>query len=143
MKVLKARSMILISMMSNLTTYVFQFHDDTSVTRIPFAKWKRIREGEERVKEYANGKMYIAYAYILLENRKPDYCPIIEGSIYYFDAMGYVIKTLTRIDLLRELYEKDDDAIDFNYHRQKVDYFKKHQWQLNSSQIQEVIKMIW
>ena len=130
-------------MMSNLTTYVFQFNDNTDVVRIPFAKWNRIREGEERVEEYANKKMYIAYAYILLENRKPGYCPIIEGSIYYFDAMGYVIKNLPVTDLLTELYEMDSDVIDFNYHRGKADYFIKHYWELDSSQIKKVVNLIW
>lgn len=77
--------------MSGLTEYVFHFENHGEVIRIPRARWNRIRDGEEPVKDYANKKVYIAYAYILLENRKPDYCPRIDGAIYYFDNTGKII----------------------------------------------------
>lgn len=64
--------------MSGLTEYVFHFKSSGEVMRIPYAKWKRIREGEEVIVEYASQAIYIAYAYILLEKRKPDYCPRID-----------------------------------------------------------------
>lgn len=130
-------------MMSNLTTYVFHFLEPEKVVRLSYAKWNRIFLGEEKLPNYSNKLIYIAYAYISLENRKPAYCSIIEGSIYYFDAMGYLIKTLPRIDLLQEMYEINSDVIDFNYHKEKADYFKQHQWQLNLKQIGVVLDCIW
>ena len=130
-------------MMSNLTTYVFHFLESDKVVRLPYAKWNRICSCEEALPKYSNKSIYIAYAYIELENRKPVYCPVIEGSIYYFDAKGYLIKKLPRIDLLKELYEMDSDVIDFNYHKENFDYFKQHQWQLDSNQIQAVLDCIW
>lgn len=77
--------------MAGFTEYVFHFKQSVEVVRIPYAKWKRIREAEEVIVEYANQVVYIAYAYILLENRKQDYCPRIESAIYYFDNRGKVI----------------------------------------------------
>lgn len=130
-------------MMSNLTTHVFHFLEPDKVVRIPYAKWNRICSGEEILPNYSNKLIYIAYAYISLENRIPVYCPIIEGSIYYFNTAGYLIKTLPRMDLLKEMYEIDSDVIDFNYHKEKYDYFKQHQWQLNSKQIGVALDHIW
>ena len=55
--------------MASHTVYIFYFSDDGSVTRIPYAKWKRISSGKESVKAFANASIRIAHAYILLENK--------------------------------------------------------------------------
>ena len=83
-------------MMNSLTTYVFQFKASGDVVRLPYAKWNRVCSCDEPLREYSNQSIYIAYAYIFLENRKPDYCPRIEGAIYYLDTSGYVIKTMPK-----------------------------------------------
>ncbi len=130
--------------MSSLTEYVFRFDQYGDVVRIPYAKWNRIREGEEVIVEYANQAIYIAYAYILLENRKPDYCPRIDGAIYYFDEMGYVI--LGRpyyFDLLQDLEEYAGGAINLQHHKNKKATAEKYRWKLKPNQIQKVIDCIW
>ena len=94
-------------MMSNYTVYIFQFCENGDVVRIPYAKWNRIRAGEELVEEYSNQAIYIVYAYLLLENRMPDYCPRIEGTLYYFDKVGRVIiEQCHYFDLLQDLDEQ-------------------------------------
>lgn len=128
--------------MSSLTEYVFHFDQNEEVRRIPFAKWSRIREGDEALKDYANQSLKIAYAYILLENRKPDYCPRIDGTIYYFDKFGYVIKTLPKIDLLNDIEEEDSGVIDFQYRKERYEYLKLHKWKLDPKQIGVVIDLI-
>ena len=127
----------------SLREYVFHFVDAEIVSRIRYVKWCRVLEGEESVDAFANRSIYIAYAYISVENRIPSYCPRIDGAIHYFDESGYIVKTLTKIDLLKELDEMNSDVIDFCYLRGKQKYFKRHQWQLDSSQIQAVIDCIW
>ena len=126
----------------SIREYVFKFANDGNVTRIPHAKWSRIREGDECIEKYAQA-VYIAYAYIFLENRKPEYCPRIEGAIYYFDESGYMVKTLPKIDILKEMEEMNTNVIDFYYHKEVQKYLKQHQWQLASRQIQAVIDSIW
>ena len=130
--------------MAGLTEYVFHFKQSGEVVRIPYAKWKRIRESEEVIVEYASQAIYIAYAYIILENRKPDYCPRIDGSIYYFDNSGRVI--LNRpyyIDLLQDLDEEAGGVISLQHHKKKKNVAKKFHWKLKPQQIQQVIECIW
>lgn len=49
--------------------YVFKFSAGGDVTRIPHAKWSRIREGNEALEEYASNSIRIAYAYLSLDAR--------------------------------------------------------------------------
>ena len=130
--------------MPSITEYVFHFELSGKVVRIPYAKWNRIREGEEVVEAYVNQTVYIAYAYILLENRKPHYCPRIDGAIYYFDEMGYVI--LGRpyyFDLLQDLEEHAGGAINLQHLKNKKAIAEKYRWKLKPNQIQKVIDCIW
>ena len=130
--------------MSSYTVYIFQFCEHGDVVRIPYAKWNRIRAGDEIVEEYSNQAIYIAYAYLLLENRTPDYCPRIEGAIYYFDMVGRVIiEQCHYFDLLQDLEEDTGNVINLHHHKKKKSVAKKYQWTLNSEQIQAMIDCIW
>lgn len=130
--------------MSSLTEYVFRFDQHGNVVRIPYAKWKRIREGEEVVEAYVNQTVYIAYAYILLENRKPDYCPRIDGAIYYFDKAGYVISDKPYyFDLFQDIDEKESGVISFEYRKKKKEVEDRYRWKLKPDQIQKVVDCIW
>ena len=107
-------------------------------------KWKRIREGKEVIEVYANQAVYIAYAYILLENRKPDYCPRIDGAIYYFDKTGNVI--LNRpyyFDIFQDGEEEAGGVISLQDRKKKKEVAEKHHWTLKPKQIQKVIDCIW
>lgn len=124
--------------------YVFKFSDNGNVTRIPHAKWSRLREGDESIEEYANQSIYIAYAYISLENRKPDYCPRIDGAIYYFDSRGYVILDIPYyFDLLQDLEEEAGSVINLQHRKKKKEVADKYHWKLKPGQIQKVIECIW
>ncbi|MCK4865023.1 MAG: hypothetical protein KAT06_06310 [Gammaproteobacteria bacterium] len=128
----------------SLREYVFQFDDVGIVSRIPYAKWCRVLEGEASIDAFANQSIYIAYAYILVENRIPNYCPRIDGAIYYFDEMGYVI--LGRpfyFDLLQDLEEYAGGAINLQHRKNKKAIAEKYRWKLKPNQIQQVIDYIW
>jgi len=130
--------------MTSHTVYIFYFSDDGNVTRIPYAKWKRISSGKETVKEFSNASIHIAHAYLLLENKKPDYCPRIEGGIYYFDKSGRIIlNEPPYYDLLQELDESSGGVINLQHRKKKKEAFDKYYWELNSQQIQAVIDYIW
>jgi len=131
-------------MMSSLTEYVFHFDNYGEVIRIPRARWNRVREGDEVVGEYANKAVYIAYAYVLLENRKPDYCPRIDGAIYYFDKTGKVV--LNRpyyFDIFQDHAEEAGGAISLQHRKNKKDVEDRYRWKLKPDQIQKVIDCIW
>ena len=128
----------------SLREYVFHFDDAEIVSRIRYAKWCRVLEGEESIDAFANQSIYIAYAYILLENRIPNYCPRIDGAIYYFDEMGYVI--LGRpyyFDLLQDLEEYAGGAINLQHRKNKKAIAEKYRWKLKPNQIQKIIDCIW
>ena len=131
-------------MMSSYTEYVFHFNSNGEVTRIPRARWNRIRNGEESVKDYAKKKVYIAYAYILLENRKPDYCPRIDGAIYYFDQHGYVIDNRPHyIDIFQDNEEDSGGVISLQHRKKKKETLEKFHWKLKPRKIQQVLDCIW
>ena len=124
--------------------YVFHFTTDNNVTRIPATKWNRIREGDKLLKEFSNTSVHIAYAYISLKNRKPEYCPRIDGAIYYFDENGRVISDKPHyFDLLQDLNELNDGVIDLQHRKKKIEVAAKYHWTLNTRQIQLVIDSIW
>ena len=130
--------------MPGYTVYIFYFSRDGNVTRIPYARWKRIRSGKETVEEFLNLSVHIAYAYLLLENKKPDYCPRIEGQVCYFDKSGRIILDEPPcFDLLQEMDEAADGVINLQYRRGKKEVLDKYYWELNSQQIQTVIDCIW
>jgi len=131
-------------MMPNRTVYIFYFSDDGVVKRIPYAKWKRISNGDECVNEFSNSSIHIAYAYLLLENKKPDYCPHIEGGIYYFDKSGrMILDEPYYFDLLQDLDECAGGVIDLQHRKKKKEAFAKYCWELDSQQVQAVIDCIW
>ena len=112
--------------MTSHTVYIFYFSDDGHVTRIPYAKWKRIRSGEESVKEFSNTAIRIAHAYLLLENKKPEYCPRIEGGIYYFDKSGRIIlNELPYFELLQDLDEGSGGVIKLQHRKKKKEAIDK------------------
>lgn len=130
--------------MSSLAEYVFHFDPNGDIVRIPYAKWKRVREGGEVIDDYANQAVYIAYAYILLENRKPDYCPRIDGAIYYFDKTGKAI--LNRpyyFDIFQDSAEEAGGVISLQHRKKKKGVEDRYRWKLKSDQIQKVIDCIW
>ena len=130
--------------MSGVTVYVFYFSKDGNVSRIPYARWDRIESGKETVEDYSSLTIHIAYAYILLENRKPDYCPRIEGHIYHFDLSGRIIPDkLPYFDLLHDVDEASGGVINLQHRIKKKGMFEKHYWELNSRQVQAVIDCIW
>ena len=130
--------------MSSLTEYVFHFDQGGNAFRIPLAKWNRIREGEELANEYTNKKVYIAYAYILLEKRKPDYCPRIDGVIYYFDQEGCVIDNGPYyIDIFQDNEEDSGGVISLKHRKKKKEAKEKYCWKLKPDQIQKVVDCIW
>ncbi len=130
--------------MSSFTEYVFHFKNKNDVVHIPYAKWKRIREGEDITKEYANQAVYIAYAYILLENRKPDYCPRIDGAIYYFDKKGGIILDRPHyFDIFQDGIEETGGVISLQHRKKKKEVAEKYHWKLNPQQVQVVIDCIW
>jgi len=130
--------------MSGFTEYVFHFKQSGEVVRIPYAKWKRIREGEVAIAEYAGQVVYIAYAYLLLKNRKPDYCPRIEGAIYYFDKAGNIISGKPYyFDLFQDCDEEAGGMISFEHRKKKKEVADKYCWKLKPDQIQKVINCIW
>ena len=130
--------------MSSFTEYVFRFDLNGEVIRIPYAKWKRIREGEEVVEDYVNQTVYIAYTYILLESRLPEYCPRIDGAIYYFDKNGYVILDKPYyFDLLQDNDERTGDVISLQHRKKKKEVTDKYYWKLKPGQIQKVVECIW
>lgn len=131
-------------MMPGVTVYIFYFTDDGNVTRIPYAKWNRISSGDEIAEEFSNLSVRIAYAYLLLENRKPDYCPRIEGEIYYFDRSGRIIDDdRNYFDLLQDVDERAGGVINLQHRKRKKEVWEKYYWELNSKQIQAVIDCIW
>lgn len=88
------------------------------------------------MKEYSGEKVYIAYAYILLENRKPDYCPRIDGAIYYFDKAGYVISDKPYyFDLFKDLDEKESGVIGLEHGKKKKEVEDRYRWKLKPDQI--------
>ncbi|MDH5712076.1 MAG: hypothetical protein OEZ15_10505 [Gammaproteobacteria bacterium] len=126
------------------TVYVFYFSGGGCVERIPYAKWKRISSGEKLVNEFSNLAVHIAYAYILLENKKPVYCPLIEGHIHYFDEAGrMVLDELFYFDLLQDTDEAVGGVIILQHRKKKKAAFEKYCWELNSRQIQAVVDCIW
>lgn len=128
--------------MSDLTEYVFHFGINEDVVRIPYAKCKRIREGGEVMLEYANQSIYVAYAYILIDNRKPRYCPRIDGAVYYFDYAGRVLLEKPHyFDLLQDL-DETGGVISLHHRKMKKEASDKHCWKLNTRQIQAVIDLI-
>lgn len=130
--------------MTGITEYVFHFDHHGEVIRIPRARWNRIRDGEELVKEYANKKIYIAYAYILLESRKPDYCPRIDGAIYYFDQMGKInLERPHYIDIFQDDEEAAGGVICLQYRKKRKEVLEKYHWKLKPAQIQKVIGCVW
>ena len=130
--------------MSGLTEYVFHFKQCGEVVRIPYAKWKRIREGEEVIVENARQMVYIAYAYILLENRKPDYCPRIDGAIYYFDQAGKVILNRPHyFDIFQDGEEERGAVISLQHRKKKKEVAEKYHWKLTTKKIQAVVDSIW
>lgn len=130
--------------MTSQTVYVFHFTEQGVVTRIPYVKWKRIKSGKETVVEFSNSSIRIAYVYLLLENKKPDYCPHIEGGIYYFDASGRIIVDEPYyFDLLQDLAEKAGGVINLQHRKKKKEAFEKYCWELNSQQLQAVLDCIW
>jgi len=127
----------------SIAEYVFYFDEKDDVIRIPHAKWHRIREGEKVIEGYANQAVYIAYAYILLENRKPDYCPRIDGAIYYFDNTGKVILGRPHyFDLFQDYDEEVGGVISLQHRKKKKEVADKYHWKLNPKQIQTVINLI-
>ncbi|MDH5394471.1 MAG: hypothetical protein OEY11_14900 [Gammaproteobacteria bacterium] len=130
--------------MSGLTVYVFHFADVGDVKRIPYAKWDRILTGNENIEKFSGCSIYIAYAYLMLENKKPDYCPRIDGAIYCFDDNGRVISDSPHyFDLLQDLDETTGDVINLQHHKNKMMVQQKYHWKLNTQQIQLVIELIW
>jgi len=124
--------------------YVFLFNTDGSVTRIPAAKWSRVREGDELLQEFSNRSVQIAYAYIKFVNSSPDYCPRIDGVIYYFDENGRVISDKPHyFDLLQDLDEVTGGVINLQHRKLKVKTASKYQWQVNAKQIQLIVDNIW
>jgi hypothetical protein len=113
------------------------------VTRIPYAKWKRIIHGDELVEEFSSLPVRIAHAYILLEDRKPDYCPHIEGEICYFDHSGKIIPNQPYFDLLQDMDEASGGVINLRHRKRLKEVREKNYWELNSQQIQAVIDCIW
>jgi len=130
--------------MTGFTEYVFRFEQNGEVVRIPYAKWKRIREGEEVVEAYANQTIYIAYAYLFLENKKPGYCPRIEGSIYYFDKVGRIIENRSHyFDLLQDFDEAESGVFNLHHYKKKKAAADKYQWTLKLDEIQKILDCIW
>lgn len=130
--------------MPNRTVYIFYFSDDGIVKRIPYAKWKRISNGDECVNEFSNSSIHIAYAYLLLENKKPDYCPLIEGGIHYFDETGRMILDEPHyFDLFKDMDEAAGGVIDLQHRKKKKAAADKYYWELNTRQVQAVIDCIW
>ena len=130
--------------MPGRTVYIFHFPDHGHAARIPYAKWKRISAGKESVQEFSNAAVRIAHVYLLLENKKPDYCPRIEGGIYYFDKTGRIIVNEPQyFDLLQDMDEASGGVISLQHHKKKKAAFDKYNWELNSKQVQAVIDNIW
>ena len=131
-------------MMTSYTVYIFHFSVDGTITRIPYAKWKRISTGKEPVPSFSGSSVYIAHAYLVLENKKPDYCLRIEGGIYYFDKTGTIILNDPQyFDLLWDLNRASETVIDLQHHRKIKMSFEKYCWELKPQQIQAVIDCIW
>lgn len=131
-------------MKTNYTVYILHFLRSGKIKRIAYAKWDRIRAGKEAVIEYSNQSIYIAYAYILIKNRKPDYCPRIDGAIYYFDSSGRIILDKPHyLDILQDLEEGTGGVISLQHHKNKKDEVKIFHWKLKPQQIQAVINYIW
>ena len=130
--------------MTNYTIYIFHFSKLGEVKRIPSAKWNRIRAGDEIVKEYSNQAVYIAYTYLSLENKKPDYCPRIDGKIYYFDKEGRVILDKPHyLDIFQDLDEEAGGVINLQHRKKTKEVADKYHWELDSQQIQWVLECIW
>lgn len=128
----------------SIREYVFQFDDAGIVSRIPYAKWCRVREGEEPIEAFANQSIHIAYTYLTLENKKPDFCPRIDGAIYYFDKDGRVILDKPHyFDLLQDMDEDAGAVINLQHRKKKKEITDKYYWKLNPQQIQRVIECIW
>jgi len=129
--------------MTSRTVYIFHFSDDGHVTRIPYAKWQRISSGKESVQEFSNAAIRLAHVYLLLEDKKPVYCPHIEGGIYYFDKSGRIILNEPYyFDLLQDLDEACSGAIDLQHRKNKKAVLDKYFWALHAQQIQAVIDCV-
>ncbi len=95
------------------------------------------------LQDFSNTSIHIAHAYLLLVNKKPDYCPRIEGDIYYFDKSGKIILNEPYyFDLLQDLDEDRGGVINLQHRKKKIATFDKYCWELNAQQIQAVIDRV-
>ena len=134
----------MILVMSNYTVYIFHFSNTGDVIRLAYRRWCHIRAGDESVKEYSNKTIHIAYTYLTLENKKLDFCPRIDGAIYYFDKDGSVILDKPHyFDLLQDMDEDAGAVINLQHRKKKKEITDKYYWKLNPQQIQRVIECIW
>ena len=127
--------------MTNYRVYVFHFSKNGDVQRIAYAKWQRIYSRQECDNNFANQSIYIGFAYIELNDRKAEFCPQIDGEIFYFDENGWLIlDRRVSIDIFQDGRE---DIIDLSYWQKKKEIQKRYYWKLNSIQNQRVIDLIW
>ncbi|MCK4866349.1 MAG: hypothetical protein KAT06_13110 [Gammaproteobacteria bacterium] len=127
--------------MTSYSVYIFHFSKNGDVHRIAYAKWKRLYSRKECDKSLANLSIYIAFAYIELNDRKAEFCPRIDGEIFYFDDKGWLI--LDKRVSLDIFQESREGIIDLSYWQKKKERQKKYYWTLNSNQNQRVIDLTW
>ncbi len=133
-----------------LRVYVFHFHADGHVCRIPLARWNRIWRQDEAWQGHENLTERVAYAYVELAQRKPIFCSLIQGSLYRFDTSG----TLDRIFLTAYIRSPLDAlAVDSEVSQPVVvnaenrflmrRYRHTCTWTLSSNDVNKIIAMIW
>ncbi len=134
----------------NLTVYVFHFHADGRVCRIPLARWNRIWRQDEAWLEHENLTERIAYAYVELAQRKPIFCHLIQGSLYSFDASGTLDRTFltayiqSPLDALAVDSEASKPAVVNAEHRFLMRRYRHTcTWALSSNDVDRIIAMIW
>ncbi len=133
-----------------LTVSVFHFKPDGTIKRIPMTRWNRMCDEEEPYVGYEGQTIRIAYAYIDRVNRKPVYCPLIEGAIYRLDDKGMVrvtdrirdvVSPLGDIDLGGEL--SGPSVIDACARFGRRRYAVRHTWKVTPKDVQALVDIIF
>ena len=133
-----------------LTVSVFHFLDDGCVKRVPMTKWNPIGRGDKPYIGYENQKIKMAFAYIERIDRKPVYCPRIEGLVYRTDERGYVNFYERLKDFNSPLADLPifDDGYDLQMRKtcsmfRRKCYSNRHLWQLSPSDIQKIVDAVF
>lgn len=124
--------------------YIFMLDENNHPSRIPLAKWDRVLKKQQAMIELAGTCVKIAYAYIELEDRRPVYCPRIDGVLHFFDESGYIAEShMPPVDLIANLKKENEKVVDLEHYLRNRDYWVANRWDVQPAMIQKIIDKIW